>query len=216
MRQHFDNKKLSGQALFGVFLQSLRNLPFIHQTSYIMNQIKLLPSSFVHHTGEADSSLFTFHSSLFLHLLHSGRLRGGLFLFLFLLLHTTSISAQTTDLTTYDVVAKSGNVSIIVKDNDYHMIVGTTKKPKLNMTMGYSKENALSFIDYILDFSNDDYTKKNRNVSMYGMMFFLTITGQGENETFHFVEPGKKVKFALSTKDCIQFKKSIEDHGAGR
>ena len=96
------------------------------------------------------------------------------------------------------------------------MIVGSTKKPKLNMTMGYSKENALSFIDYILDFSNDDYTKKNRNVSMYGMMFFLTITGQGENETFHFVEPGKKVKFALSTKDCIQFKKSIEDHGAGR
>jgi hypothetical protein len=51
---------------------------------------------------------------------------------------------------------------------------------------------------------------------MYGMMFFLTITGQGEHETFHFVEPGKKVKFALSTKDCIQFKKSIEDHGAGR
>ena len=181
-----------------------------------MNHIKLLPSSFVHHTGEADSSLFTFHSSLFLHLLPSGRLRGGLFLFLFLLLHATSMLAQTTDLTTYDVVAKSGNVSIIVKDNDYHMIVGSTKKPKLNMTMGYSKENAISFIDYILDFSNDDYTKKNRNVSLYGVMFLLTITGQGENETFHFVEPGKKVKFALSTKDCIQFKKSIEDHGAGR
>ena len=181
-----------------------------------MNQIKILTSSFEHHTGEADSSLFTFHSSLFLHLLPSGRLRGGLCLLLFFLLHATGMSAQTTDLTTYDVVAKSGNVSIIVKDNDYHMIVGSTKKPKLNMTMGYSKENALSFIDYILDFSNDDYTKKNRNVSMYGVMFLLTITSQGEHETFHFVEPGKKVKFALSTKDLNQFKKSIEDHGAGR
>ena len=152
-------------------------------------------------------------------LLPLGRLRGGLFLFLFLffLLHTTSMLAQTTDLTTYEVVAKSGNVSIIVKDNDYHMIVGSTKKPKLNMTMGYSKENALSFIDYILDFSNDDYTKKNRNVSMYGVMFLLTITGQGENETFHFVEPGKKVKFALSTKDLSQFKKLIrEDQGVIR
>ena len=82
--------------------------------------------------------------------------------------------------------------------------------------MGYSKENALSFIDYILDFSNDDYTKKNRNVSMYGVMFLLTITGQGDNETFHFVEPGKKVKFALSTKDLNQFKKAIENHGTGR
>ena len=181
-----------------------------------MNQITLLPSSFEHHTGEADSSLFTFHSSLFLHLLPEGRLRGGLFLLLFLLLHATSMLAQTTDLTTYDVVAKSGNVSIIVKDNDYHMIVGSTKKPKLNMTMGYSKENAISFIDYILDFSNDDYTKKNRNVSMYGVMFLLTITGQGENETFHFVEPGKKVKFELSTKDYIQFKKLIEDQSAGK
>ena len=145
--------------------------------------------------------------------LPSGRLRGGLFLLLFFLLNTTSLSAQTTDLTTYDVVAKSGNVSIIVKDNDYHMIVGSTKKPKLNMTMGYSKEHAISFVDYILDFSNDDYTKKNRNVSLYGVMFLLTITGQGEHETFHFVEPGKKVKFALSTKDLKQFKKSIEDQG---
>ena len=169
-----------------------------------MNQITLLPSGRLR------------EASHFFPLNRGTEGVSHLFLFLFLLLHTTSISAQTTDLTTYDVVAKSGNVSIIVKDNDYHMIVGSTKKPKLNMTMGYSKENALSFIDYILDFSNDDYTKKNRNVSMYGMMFFLTITGQGENETFHFVEPGKKVKFALSTKDCIQFKKSIEDHGAGR
>ena len=125
------------------------------------------------------------------------------------------MSAQTTDLTTYNVVAKSGNVSIIVKDNDYHMIVGSTKKPKLNMTMGYSKENAISFIDYILDFSNDDYTKKNRNVSLYGVMFLLTITGQGENETFHFVEPGKKVKFALSTKELNHFKKAIENQELG-
>ena len=148
-------------------------------------------------------------------LLPSGRLRGGLFLLLFLLLHATSMLAQTTDLTTYNVVAKSGNVSIIVKDNDYHMIVGSTKKPNLNMTMGYSKENAISFIDYILDFSNDDYTKKNRNVSMYGVMFLLTITGQGDNETFHFVESGKKVKFALSTKDLNHFKKSIENQELG-
>ena len=181
-----------------------------------MNQITLLTSSFVHHTGEADSSLFTFHSSLFLHLLPSGRLRGGLFLLLFFLLNATSMSAQTTNLTTYEVVAKSGNVSIIVKDNDYHMIVGTTKKPKLNMTMGFSKEQATSFVDRIIDFSSEDYTKKNRNVSLYGMMFFLTITGQGENEIFHFVEPGKKVKFALSTKDLNQFKKAIENHGTGR
>ena len=179
-----------------------------------MNQIKHLPSERLREAShffplnrgtEGVSHLF----------LPSGRLRGGFFLLLFLLLHASSMLAQTTDLTTYDVVAKSGNVSIIVKDNDYHMIVGSTKKPKLNMTMGYSKENAISFIDYILDFSNGDYTKKNRNVSMYGVMFLLTITGQGENETFHFMEPGKKVKFALSTKELNQFKKSLENKELG-
>ena len=179
-----------------------------------MNHITLLPSGRLREAShcfplnrgtEGVSHLF----------LPSGRQRGGLFLLLFLFLHTTSMLAQTNNLTTYDVVAKSGNVSIIVKDNDYHMIVGTTKKPKLNMTMGFSKEQAISFVDCILDFSSEDYTKKNRNVSMYGMMFFLTITGQGENETFHFVEPGKKVKFALSTKDLNQFKNSIENQELG-
>lgn len=94
------------------------------------------------------------------------------------------------------------------------MIVGAIKKPKLNMPMDYSKENAISFVDRILDFSNENYTRKDSNVSMYGMMFFLTITGQGENETFHFVEPEKKVKFTLSTKDLNQFKKSIDNQGA--
>lgn len=96
------------------------------------------------------------------------------------------------------------------------MIVGTIKKPKLNMPMGYYKEHAISFIDQILDFSKEDYTRENRNVSMYGVMFFLTITGQGENETFHFVEPEKKVKFALSTKDLNQFKKSIRGQYTGK
>ena len=167
-----------------------------------MNQIKLLPLGRLR------------EASHFFPLNRGTEGVSHLFLLLFFLLNATSMLAQTTDLTTYDVVAKSGNVSIIVKDN-YHMIVGSTKKPKLNMPMGFSKEQAISFVDRILDFSNDDYTKKNRNVSMYGMMFFLTITGQGEHETFHFVEPGKKVKFALSTKDLNQFKQSIETQELG-
>ena len=62
---------------------------------------------------------------------------------LLLLVTTISISAQKVDFTTYDVVAKAGDVSVIVKDNDYRMVVGSVKKPKLNMLMGYSKEQAL-------------------------------------------------------------------------
>ncbi|MBR0262317.1 MAG: hypothetical protein IJQ60_00365 [Prevotella sp.] len=57
-----------------------------------------------------------------------------LLLMLVLMLNAVSMSAQKTiDFTTYDVVAKAGDVSIIVKDNDWRMVVGSLKKPKINL-----------------------------------------------------------------------------------
>ena len=132
-----------------------------------------------------------------------------------LLVLVTSITAfaqKTIDFTTYDVVAKAGDVTIIVKDNDYRMIIGPVKKPKLNMLMGYSKEQAVSKIDRILDFSKEGYTKKNRNVSVCGVMFILTITGESDKETYHFDASDKKGKFNLSAKDCEHLKASIQNH----
>ena len=129
-----------------------------------------------------------------------------------LLVLVTSITAfaqKTIDFTTYDVVAKAGDVSIIVKDNDYRMVVGSVKKPKLNMVMGYTKEQTASKIDRILDFSNENYTKKERNVSVCGVMFLLNITGEGDNEKYIFKAVDKKGKFDLTVKDCEQLKKSI-------
>ena len=128
-----------------------------------------------------------------------------------LMLNAGSMFAQKTiDFTTYDVVAKAGVVAIIVKDNDWRMVVGSLKKPKINMPFGYSKDLAISRIDRILDFSKDGYSKKDRNVSVGGVFFQLTITGEGENEMYHFVSVDSKGKFDLSAKDCFQFKKLIE------
>lgn len=132
----------------------------------------------------------------------------------FSLLLTITLSAfaqKTIDFTTYDVIAKAGDVTVIVKDNDYRMVVGSLKKPKLNMLMGYTKEQAASKIDRILDFSKEGYTKKNRNVSVCGVLFLLTITGEGDNETYHFEASDLKGKFDLSVKDCKQFKKAIQE-----
>lgn len=120
--------------------------------------------------------------------------------------------AQKVDFTTYDVVDKVGDVTIIVKDNDYRMIIGSVKKPKLNMLMGYSKEQAIYCIDRILDFSKEGYTKKNRNVSVCGVMFLLTIKGEDDNEKYHFEASDLKGKIVLSVKDCEQLKKSIQDY----
>ena len=97
---------------------------------------------------------------------------------LVLLVLVTSITAfaqKTVDFTTYDVVAKAGDVTIIMKDNDYRMIIGSVKKPKLNMVMGYTKEQAASKIDRILEFSNESYTKKDRNGNWIsdGLCYYL-------------------------------------------
>lgn len=133
-------------------------------------------------------------------------------LIMLLMLNTVSMFAQNKiDFTTYDVVAKAGDVTIIMKDNDYRMIVGSVKKPKLNMVMGYTKEQAATKIDRILDFSKEGYTKKNRNVSVCGVMFLLTITGEGDNEKFHFEASDLKGKFDLSVNDCKQIKQSIQE-----
>lgn len=126
----------------------------------------------------------------------------------------TAFAQKATDFTTYDVVAKAGDVTIIVKDNDYRMVVGSLKKPKLNMVMGYTSEQAVAKIDRILDFSKENYTKKNRNVSVCGVMFLLNITGDGDNKKYHFAGVEKKGKFDLSVIDCKQLKQSIMEYSA--
>lgn len=135
------------------------------------------------------------------------------FLVVLLVLVTTvaAFAQKTADFTTYGVVAKAGDVTIIVKDNDYRMLVGSLKKPKLNMVMGYTKEQAASKIDRILDFSKEGYTKKNRNVSVCGVMFMLTITGEGNNENYLFEATDNKGKFTLNKNELMQLKQSIED-----
>ena len=135
-------------------------------------------------------------------------------LVMLLLLSSLSMAAQKIDYTTYNVVAKAGDVIVLEKDNDYRMIVGSLKKPKLNMVMGYTKEQAISKIDRILNFSNEGYTKKDRNVSVCGVMCLLTITGEGNNENYHFVAGDKKAKFDLSVSGCKQLKQSILDYTA--
>lgn len=123
-----------------------------------------------------------------------------------------SAVAQATDFTTYDVVAKAGDVTIIVRDNDYRMVVGSLKKSKFNMVMGYTSEQAASKIDRILDFSKEGYTKKNRNVSVCGVMFLLNITGEGNSDKYHFTAVDKKGKFDLSVNDCKQLRQSILEY----
>ena len=118
-----------------------------------------------------------------------------------------SAFAQKVDYTKYEVLAKSGNISVVVKDNDYRMVVGSLTQPKKVFLLGYSKEQATQrFEDLLKAADNDYYTRTNRQICFCGVGLLLTIEGTGDNERYRFVEEGKFTRFVLSKSDLLQFK----------
>ena len=116
------------------------------------------------------------------------------------------------DYTTYDVIAKTGSVILINKDNDYRLIVGSLSKPKTALLLGYSKEQVLSRLDAIQRFSGEKerYGAKNRHVLFSGSRYVLNITGEEENERFSFKAEDMDCKFAVTAKDCEVMKNALE------
>ena len=118
-----------------------------------------------------------------------------------------SAFAQKVDYTKYDVLAKSGNVSVVVKDSDYRMVVGSLTNPSKVFLLGYSKEQASQrFEDLLKSADNDNYTRTNRQISFCGVGLLLSIKGAGDNEQYTFVEEGKFTKFLLTKTDLLYFK----------
>lgn len=115
------------------------------------------------------------------------------------------------DYTTYDVIAKTGSVTLVVKDNDYRLIVGSLKKPRTALPFGYAKEQVIARLNTIQEYSSEKerYGSKNRHVGFYGSTYVLNITGGGENETFSFKGVDTKGKFKVTTKDCAVLRHAI-------
>lgn len=59
--------------------------------------------------------------------------------------------AQKADYTKYEVIAQTNDVAIVVKDNDYRMVVGPLKKPKTVFLLGYSKEQAAQRLQQFIE-----------------------------------------------------------------
>ena len=96
------------------------------------------------------------------------------------MLLTITLSAftqRTIDFTTYDIIAKAGNVTVLAKDNDYRM-VGALKKPKTTFLLGYSKEQATQKFERLLEITdNYNYSKAGRQINFGGIGFHLTNKG---------------------------------------
>lgn len=63
----------------------------------------------------------------------------------------TAFSLKMIDYTTDDVMAKAGNVTVLVKDGDEHMAVGPLKRPKATFLLGYTKEQAAQRYERLLE-----------------------------------------------------------------
>ena len=126
-----------------------------------------------------------------------------------ILLSTITSFAQKTDYTTYNVITQTKEVSIVVKDNDYRMVVGQLKKPKTTFFLGYSKEQAAQRLHNLLEQAdNKNYKSKHRQVRFCGNQLQVTITdSKADDVIYDFAIEGSKVKFTLNKSDI---ERSIE------
>ena len=141
-------------------------------------------------------------------------MRRVLFISAFLIAVVSTAIAQQkkVDSTTYDVIAKTGNVTLINNGNDYRLIVGSLSKPKSALQFGYSKEQALSRLDAIKRFSDEKerYGSKNLHVLFNGSRYVLTITGEGEKESFSFKAEDMNSRFVVTAKDCDNLRSTLK------
>ena len=115
--------------------------------------------------------------------------------------------AQKADYTKYDIIAQTNDVTIVVKDNDYRMVVGPLIKPKTIFLLGYSKEQAAQRLQQLLEqVDNKNYSKKNRQVSFCGADLRLTVAdSKAENVMYDIIREDNNVKFKMNKSDILGF-----------
>ena len=118
--------------------------------------------------------------------------------------------AQKPDFSSNEIIARSGNVQIVLKDNYYRMVVGALDRPTKAFLLGYSGSHAAQTIESLLEAADDDhYTRTNRQICFCGMGLLLTIDGTGEDENYTFVDENGKSRFALSKHQLLAFRDAL-------
>ena len=128
-----------------------------------------------------------------------------------LILAAMQAFGQKPDFSSNEIIARSGNVQIVVKDNYYRMVVGPLNKPAKAFLLGYSGNHAAQSIESLLAAADDDhYTRTNRQICFCGMGLLLTIDGAGEDENYTFVDENAKSRFSLSKHQLLAFRDALE------
>lgn len=124
-----------------------------------------------------------------------------------IVLSAITLFAQKTDYTKYDVIAQANEVSIVVKDNDYRMVVGQLKKPKTVFFLGYSKDQAAQRFHHLLEQAdNKSYSSNYRQIKFCGANLQMMVTDpKADDAIYDFVMGDSSVKFTLNKSDIAGF-----------
>ena len=132
---------------------------------------------------------------------------------LLVIISLSMFAQKTIDYTTYDVIAKVSNVTIVVKDNDYRMVIGPLKKSKATFLLGYNKEQAVQKFERLLEIINDEnYSKSDRVINFCGLGVRLTIKGSADKERYTFSMDGENVRSLLAKEDINAIKETIRNN----
>ena len=118
--------------------------------------------------------------------------------------------AQPVDFSTYERVIQRGKVSIVRQSDDYRLIVGSLKNPKICLFLGNTAEQAAHRIDRIQRMGKEEaYIQRNRLVAFCGDSFFFKVSGTGEQQTYLLRMMDSSSRFSLSTRDVIAIEEAL-------
>lgn len=89
------------------------------------------------------------------------------------------------DYAEFAVLGKRGDVTMVVKDDDYRMVVGKMKKPGPVFLLGYSREQEQQrFVKLLREIENEDQTYQSRPIIFCGVWLRFTTSGTGEKTVY--------------------------------
>lgn len=136
-------------------------------------------------------------------------------LIIVILISLTSLIAfgQEVDFSTYDKVITRGKVTIVCHDQEYRMIVGSLKNPRMSLLLGDGPELAIGNLNRIIDFSkNRPETESEKTKVSYafcGELFALSFSGPKSNRVIAFDGMNTRGRFSLHLMDLEEMKQEI-------
>ena len=112
---------------------------------------------------------------------------------------------QEVDFSTYDRVITKGKVTIVCHDQEYRMIVGSLKKPRMSLLLGDAPELAVGNLNRIIDFAKNRPEAESAETKVpfvfCGESFSLSFSGPESNRVASFSGTNTPARFSLSMND---------------